>query len=67
MQGTVTMEVLVGADGRAVRIQLVKGVGMGLDERAVEAVKTWKFVPARDAAHRAVAEWVTIEAMFRLF
>jgi protein TonB len=61
------MEVLVGADGRASRIQLVKGVGMGLDERAMEAVKRWKFVPGRDAARRPVAEWVTIEAMFRLF
>jgi TonB family protein len=63
----VTLEVLVGTDGRAQRIQLVKGLGMGLDERAVEAVKTWKFTPARDAARRAVAEWVTVEAIFRLF
>jgi TonB family protein len=67
LQGTVTMQVLVGAGGRALRIQLVKGVGMGLDERAMEAVKTWKFTPARDAARRAVAEWVTVEAIFRLF
>jgi hypothetical protein len=33
----------------------------------MEAVKTWKFTPARDAARRAVAEWVTVEAIFRLF
>jgi periplasmic protein TonB len=67
LQGTVTMEVLVGPDGRAQRVRLLKGVGMGLDERAMEAVKTWKFIPARDEAKRPMAEWVTIEAMFRLF
>ena len=67
LQGSVTLEVLVGTDGRAQRIQLVKGLGMGLDERATEAVRTWKFLPARDGAHGTVAEWVTIEAVFRLF
>jgi protein TonB len=67
LQGTVTLQVLVGTDGRAQRIQLVKGIGMGLDEHALEAVKRWKFVPAHDGAKRPVAEWVTIETIFRLF
>ena len=36
MQGTVTLRVLVGTDGRAAQIHVARGVGYGLDERAVE-------------------------------
>jgi periplasmic protein TonB len=67
VQGTVTLQVLVGADGRAQQIRVVKGLGFGLDDRAVESVRTWKFVPARDAARRSGPAWVTVEAVFRLF
>ena len=66
LAGTVTLRVLVGADGRASQVQIVQRVGLGLDERAVEAVSSWKFIPAYDAARRAVASWVTIEVVFRL-
>jgi protein TonB len=67
MQGTVTLRVLVGIDGRASEIRVARGVGYGLEERAVETVRGWKFTPAHDAARRPVAVWVTIEAVFRLF
>lgn len=67
IQGSVTLQVLVGADGRAQDIRIVKGIGFGLDERAVETVRGWKFTPARDGARRAVPAWVTVEAVFRLF
>lgn len=67
VQGTVTLQVLVDTDGRARQIRVVKGVGFGLDERAVETVRNWKFSPARDAAHRTMAAWITIEAVYRLF
>jgi periplasmic protein TonB len=67
VQGAVTLAVLVGADGRAQDIRIVKGIGFGLDERAIETVRGWKFVPARDGAKHAVAAWVTVEAVFRLF
>jgi len=33
----------------------------------VETVRGWRFVPGRDAAKRAAAAWVTVEAVFRLF
>jgi periplasmic protein TonB len=66
LQGRVTLRVLVGADGRASQVQMVQRVGLGLDERAVESVRAWKFVPAQDAARHAVASWVTIEVVFRL-
>ena len=67
VQGTVTLRVLVGADGRASDIRVVRGVGYGLEERAVQTIRGWKFSPAQDAKHRAVAAWVTIEAIFHLF
>jgi periplasmic protein TonB len=67
LQGKVTLQVLVGADGRASQIRIVQGIGLGLDERAEQAIRGWKFVPAHDAARRAVPAWVTVEAVFRLF
>jgi len=66
VQGKVTLRVLVGADGRAAQIQIVQGIGLGLDDRAVQSVRTWRFVAAHDAAHRAVPQWVNIEVVFRL-
>jgi TonB family protein len=67
MQGTVTLRVLVGADGRATQIRVARGVGYGLDDRAIETVRGWGFTPARDAARKAVPVWITIEVVFRLF
>ena len=67
IQGTVTLRVLVGADGKAADLRVVRGVGYGLEERAMQTIRGWKFNPARDANHRAVAAWVTVEAIFRLF
>jgi protein TonB len=67
LQGNVTLRVLIGSDGRAARIQLVKGLGLGLDEEALQAVRSWRFVPARDARRQPVPTWVTIETRFQLF
>ena len=67
VQGAVTLAVLVGTDGRAQDVRIVKGIGFGLDDRAVDTVRGWKFIPARDGAKHAVTAWVTVEAVFRLF
>jgi protein TonB len=67
LQGNVTLRVLIGADGRAAGIQLVKGLGLGLDEQALQAVRSWRFVPARDARRQPIPTWVTIETRFQLF
>jgi TonB family protein len=45
-QGTVTLYIDVGLDGRATNIRVVRGAGLGLDENAVEAVRKWRFTPA---------------------
>ena len=66
VQGRVTLRVLVGADGCASQIQLAQGIGMGLDDRAVQSVRSWKFTPAHDGARHSVPSWITIEIIFRL-
>jgi periplasmic protein TonB len=67
LQGKLLLQVLVGADGRAARIRILQGLGMGLDELTVETVRGWRFSPGRDAAKRPVPTWVTIETRFQLF
>lgn len=67
LQGKMLLQVLVGTDGKAARIRILEGLGMGLDERAVETVRSWRFSPARDANKRPVTAWVTIETHFQLF
>lgn len=65
-QGTVVLWVIVGADGRPRDIRVSRTLGMGLDEKAVEAVKTWRFEPARKDG-QAVAVQINIEVNFRLY
>jgi TonB family protein len=67
LQGSVTLRVLIGADGSAQRIRIVKGLGMGLDEQALQAVRKWHFSPARDAHHQPIATWATIETRFQIW
>src|SRR5579859_587927 len=67
LQGSVTLRVLVTADGRAGQVKIVRGLGFGLDERAMEKVRTWRFEPARDGSRRPIPQWVTVEATYRLF
>lgn len=66
LQGSITLRVLIGADGRARRIQIIKGLGLDLDEQASQVVRGWRFAPARDARRRALPIWVTIETRFQL-
>jgi TonB family protein len=50
LQGSVMLSVLVGADGRVKEVRAIRGLGMGLDENAIQAVRNWPFLPAKDAA-----------------
>ncbi|MCL4523391.1 MAG: energy transducer TonB [Acidobacteria bacterium] len=65
-QGTVLLRIIVLPDGRATNIGIVKGLGMGLDENAIEAVKGWRFKPAIGPGGKAVPVEVMIEVTFRL-
>lgn len=65
-QGTVVLQAIITADGRAIEIQVVKGPGLGLEEKAVEAVKQWRFKPALGPGGKPVSVIVPIEVTFRL-
>ena len=66
-QGTVVLQVTITTDGRAVNISVVKGPGLGLEEKAIEAVKGWKFKPAVGPNGKPVPTIVPIEVTFRLY
>jgi periplasmic protein TonB len=66
-QGTVVLQVTITTDGRAINISVVKGPGLGLEEKAIEAVKGWKFKPAVGPSGKPVATIVPIEVTFRLY
>jgi TonB family protein len=64
-QGTVMLSVVVGTDGRPREIRVQRSLGMGLDEKAVAAVRGWKFRPGmKDGVPAAVQ--INIEVVFRL-
>jgi len=63
--GTVMLAVIVDVDGHARDIHVVKSLGMGLDEKAIEAVEKWKFKPGMKGG-TAVNVRATIEVNFRL-
>ena len=46
-QGTVVLAIQVWEDGRAHNIRVIRSLGLGLDEQAIEAVQQWKFVPGK--------------------
>jgi periplasmic protein TonB len=45
--GDVVLEIIVRHDGLVGDVKILKGLGSGLDERAVQAVRQWKFAPAQ--------------------
>jgi TonB family protein len=65
-QGTVLLWVIVGSDGRPRDIRIQRSLGMGLDEKALEAVRQWRFDPSTKDGH-PVAVQVNIEVSFRLY
>jgi len=65
-QGTVVLWIVVDTQGDVTQAQVVKPLGMGLDENALRTVKTWKFKPAlRNGSPVPVR--VMVEVSFRLF
>jgi TonB family protein len=64
-QGTVLLSIVVDETGKATEIKVSRPLGLGLDEKAIEAVKKWKFEPGRYNG-KAVAVQATVEVSFRL-
>ena len=65
LEGRVILYVQVYPDGRAHNIKIQRGLGLGLDAAAVNAVKEWRFSPGRKNGKPSIFP-ATIEVMFRL-
>ncbi|MGH9502340.1 MAG: TonB family protein [Terriglobales bacterium] len=65
-QGSCTLRLIVGTDGKPTKIRVEHGLGMGLDEKAIEAVRTWVFEPARQNGEPVAAE-IGVEVSFHLY
>ena len=64
-QGTVRLRIVVGSNGRARDIKVSQGLGLGLDDRAIDAVSKWTFVPGKlNGKPTAVVAYVDVN--FRL-
>ncbi|MEJ2609268.1 MAG: energy transducer TonB [Candidatus Thiodiazotropha sp.] len=65
-EGKVLLKVQVSASGEAMQVLLHKSSGFKrLDQAALNAVRAWKFIPARQD-RKAVAAWVVIPIEFSL-
>lgn len=64
--GATVISLIVNADGSVRDAQIVVPLGAGLDDKAVEAVRHWKFEPAKKDS-QAVAVAISVEVDFRLY
>ena len=64
-QGAVLLSMVVDENGVPQEIMVVRSIGLGLDQKAIEAVKKWRFKPGvKDG--KAVPVFANIEVNFRL-
>ena len=64
-EGTVVLAIQVWEDGRAHNIRVIRSLGLGLDEKAIQAVQKWRFVPGKKDGV-PVKVHAKIEVNFRL-
>jgi protein TonB len=64
--GVVLVNLIVDQNGNPQNVHVLRGVGMGLDEKAVAAVKQYRFKPAREAG-KPVAVELNVEVNFQIF
>jgi len=65
-QGNCVLGLVVDANGRPTNIHVLNSLGMGLDEKAIESVKNWKFDPGKKDG-RDVAVEIAVEVDFHLY
>jgi protein TonB len=64
-QGTVVLSIVIDERGYPTNFKVVRPLGLGLDEKAIEAVQKWRFRPGMKDGH-PVAVLATVEVNFRL-
>jgi periplasmic protein TonB len=65
-QGTCTLMIVVDTDGKPTNLRVVSSLGMGLDEKALETVRTWRFEPGQKDGHPVKVE-MAVEVDFHLY
>jgi TonB family protein len=66
LQGMVLLRAIIGVDGKAHDISVRRSLGMGLDERAIEAMKQWRFEPGKKDGQPVPVE-ISFEISFHLY
>lgn len=66
-QGVCLISLIVDAQGNPQNPRIIRALGMGLDEKALEAVRKYKFKPAMKDGRTPVPVMITIEVNFRLY
>lgn len=67
VQGVVELVAIITPDGRVTDVHVAKGLGLGLDEKAIEAVRTWRLKPALGPDGRPASVRQVIEVTFQLY
>jgi len=65
-QGTVVLQCVVGPDGTPRGMKVERSLGMGLDQKAIEAVKQWKYRPYGDKNDRPIDVETTVTVQFHM-
>jgi TonB family protein len=66
-QGVCLISLIVDAQGNPQNPRVVRALGMGLDEKALDAVRKYKFKPAFKQGQGPVPVMITVEVNFRLY
>ncbi len=66
-QGVCLIGLIVNAQGNPVNVHVVRPLGMGLDQKAIKAVRQYKFRPAMKDGKIPVPVQITVEVNFRLY
>lgn len=65
LQGTVVLQLIVDTEGNPQNVHVTRSLGMGLDEKAVQAARQYKFKPAMYQGH-PVAVQIVVDVDFHL-
>ena len=65
-QGTCVLAMVVDAEGHPRDIRVIRGLGFGLDAKAIEAVRQWRFDPAKKDG-KAVNVLINVQVEFKLY
>lgn len=66
-QGVCLIQMIVDAQGMPQDPRVVRPLGMGLDQKALEAVRKYRFKPAMKGGKTPVPVMITVEVNFRLY